>query len=108
MQLPRIAQKNVIVTISGTLEGGGPLTAGDVQSADFALLAPNRKPLPETVWEPPASRDGLVAALVLAGEDFETPAAGAFVAPLTDADLWMLVNDGDEVDAVFIERINVT
>lgn len=107
VQMSRLAREPVRVTISGTLENGSPLAAGNITAVTFAVLPVRTRPGPSTTWVPPAAYSALVADLTLAGPDASP--TGAVPVTSSSGDLWMLVTGtGTSTKPVFIERINVT
>lgn len=99
MELGRIEVQYVDIDVTATLRSGAPAT---ISGVSVALVPPRTQPTAATVWTAAAYVAG-VATVLLAGS--EAVAGGALTVPLGGADLYILVNDTPEKDAVKVGRI---
>lgn len=101
MEITRITEKYVEITLTATLADGTPANSTNVS---VALLSPRGHPTADTIWLA-ATVVNNVAKFMLCG--FEAPQAGALVAPLGRSDLWARSTDAPEVELAFIEAVHV-
>jgi hypothetical protein len=102
VNLPTIARKLVPIELEATLPDG---SSAGLSGAQVAIVAHRGSLSADTVWTEAAVADG-AATILLVGPDAEDQ-SGGLVVPSSGGDLWGRVLDSTEVDATFIERINV-
>lgn len=101
MDLPRIGRKYAKITATATDADGDSIV---LTAVHVALLEPETKPDADTTW---------IATELVSGK-FRVLFAGPYAAGdgaivvLDDSDLWARVTDSPEVDAVWVDRINLT
>jgi hypothetical protein len=102
MRITRLTRKDVDISVTARYKNGASFTPTGV---DVALVEPGEEPNSATEWTA-ATWENPVATITIAGPD--ASATDALVIPADGATLWIKVTDGDEVDAVSVERIAVT